>query len=61
MLYKIGLSENREITVETEKSPGDLAVWANGVCEEPGFAICNTPEGKAAFIRIREIQTITEV
>ena len=30
MLYKIGLSGNREITVETEKSPGDLAVWAKG-------------------------------
>ena len=61
MLYKIGLSGNREIMVATEKSTDDLAVWINDVCEELGFAICNTPEGKAVFIRTREIQTITEV
>ena len=43
MLFRLGLSDNREVTVKSEKDPNALAEWINAVCGELGFVACETP------------------
>ena len=61
MLFRLGLSDNREVTVKSEKGPNALAEWINAVCGELGFVSCETPEGKSLLVRVSEIRTLTEV
>lgn len=52
MLFRLGLSDNREVTVKSEKDPNALAEWINAVCGELGFVSCETPEGKSLLVRV---------